>query len=115
MGENGAGKSTLIKVLTGVYERDAGETKLAGAAISEVPARRRAHSASARCTRRSTSSRTCPSRRTSAWAASRCRFGAIRWGRIRERAAPPSRGWTSTSTSTASSPPAPSPSSRWWR
>src|SRR2546425_8390432 len=25
MGENGAGKSTLIKVLTGVYRRDAGE------------------------------------------------------------------------------------------
>ena len=25
MGENGAGKSTVIKVLTGVYKRDAGE------------------------------------------------------------------------------------------
>ncbi|RPJ07595.1 MAG: ATP-binding cassette domain-containing protein, partial [Spirochaetaceae bacterium] len=24
MGENGAGKSTLIKVMTGVYEKDAG-------------------------------------------------------------------------------------------
>ncbi len=33
MGENGAGKSTLIKVLTGVYERDAGGTKLAGREI----------------------------------------------------------------------------------
>jgi galactofuranose transport system ATP-binding protein len=33
MGENGAGKSTLIKVLTGVYERDAGETRLDGKAI----------------------------------------------------------------------------------
>jgi monosaccharide-transporting ATPase len=33
MGENGAGKSTLIKVLTGVYERDAGETRLDGNAI----------------------------------------------------------------------------------
>lgn len=30
MGENGAGKSTLIKVLTGVYDRDAGETLLDG-------------------------------------------------------------------------------------
>ncbi len=30
MGENGAGKSTLIKVLTGVYEKDAGQTILDG-------------------------------------------------------------------------------------
>lgn len=30
MGENGAGKSTLIKVLTGVYEKDAGEIYIAG-------------------------------------------------------------------------------------
>ena len=28
MGENGAGKSTLIKVLTGVYEKDAGSIVL---------------------------------------------------------------------------------------
>ncbi len=28
MGENGAGKSTLIKVLTGVYQKDAGEVKI---------------------------------------------------------------------------------------
>lgn len=34
MGENGAGKSTLIKVLTGVYEIDAGEMFLNGRAIS---------------------------------------------------------------------------------
>jgi galactofuranose transport system ATP-binding protein len=34
MGENGAGKSTLIKVLTGVYPRDAGEITLAGQPIS---------------------------------------------------------------------------------
>ncbi len=30
MGENGAGKSTLIKVLTGVYEMDAGEIRVQG-------------------------------------------------------------------------------------
>jgi galactofuranose transport system ATP-binding protein len=33
MGENGAGKSTLIKVLTGVYPRDAGEVTLDGKAF----------------------------------------------------------------------------------
>jgi simple sugar transport system ATP-binding protein len=30
MGENGAGKSTLIKVLTGVYEKDAGSIQIEG-------------------------------------------------------------------------------------
>ncbi len=34
MGENGAGKSTLIKVLTGVYPRDAGTVRLNGQAIA---------------------------------------------------------------------------------
>jgi simple sugar transport system ATP-binding protein len=34
MGENGAGKSTLIKVLTGVYPRDAGDVLLDGRPIS---------------------------------------------------------------------------------
>lgn len=34
LGENGAGKSTLIKVLTGVYNRDAGEISLNGVAIN---------------------------------------------------------------------------------
>src|SRR6478752_3935542 len=30
MGENGAGKSTLMKILSGVYSRDAGEVRLNG-------------------------------------------------------------------------------------
>jgi len=34
MGENGAGKSTLIKVLTGVFPRDAGESRLEGRVIT---------------------------------------------------------------------------------
>ena len=34
VGENGAGKSTLIKVLTGVYGKDAGEITMEGKAIS---------------------------------------------------------------------------------
>ena len=34
MGENGAGKSTFIKVLTGVFPRDAGETRLEGRIIA---------------------------------------------------------------------------------
>src|SRR5215212_1520260 len=33
MGENGAGKSTLIKVLTGVYDIDAGGIRLDGAPV----------------------------------------------------------------------------------
>ena len=34
MGENGAGKSTLIKVLTGVFHRDAGDILLKGASVN---------------------------------------------------------------------------------
>ena len=34
IGENGAGKSTLIKVLTGVYLKDAGQISLAGESVT---------------------------------------------------------------------------------
>src|SRR5881398_2932398 len=34
LGENGAGKSTLIKVVTGVFARDAGIVRLAGTEIA---------------------------------------------------------------------------------
>ena len=30
MGENGAGKSTLMKILSGIYQRDAGEIRVDG-------------------------------------------------------------------------------------
>ena len=33
MGENGAGKSTLMKILTGIYRRDAGEILLDGTPV----------------------------------------------------------------------------------
>ena len=41
MGENGAGKSTLMKVLAGVYTKDAGEIQLDGKAV-EIPTPRAA-------------------------------------------------------------------------
>ena len=44
MGENGAGKSTLMKVLAGVYQRDAGEILLDGRAIEiDSPRAAQAH------------------------------------------------------------------------
>src|SRR5690606_29162898 len=36
VGENGAGKSTLMKIIAGVYERDAGEVVLAGEPVDHT-------------------------------------------------------------------------------
>ena len=39
LGSNGAGKSTLVKILTGVYARDAGEVRIDGEAVRFKDAR----------------------------------------------------------------------------
>ncbi len=39
LGENGAGKSTLMKILSGVYSRDAGEMKIFGREVGEMTPR----------------------------------------------------------------------------
>ena len=86
MGENGAGKSTLIKVLTGVYPRDAGETRLGGSAIH--PRSPREAEACGISTvyqevnlipHLSVAENICLGRQPT-------RLGAIRWGSIRQRA-----------------------------
>jgi len=86
MGENGAGKSTLIKVLTGVYQRDAGDTQFEGKSIN--PASPRAAEACGISTvyqevnlipHLSVAENICLGRQPT-------RIGMIRWGAIRERA-----------------------------
>ncbi len=55
IGQNGAGKSTMIKILTGAYEKDAGDVELRWRAIRRQPRRRRpSGTGSARSTRKST-------------------------------------------------------------
>jgi ABC-type sugar transport system ATPase subunit len=54
MGENGAGKSTLIKVLTGLYQKDAGDIYIEGEQPVLHSPRMPKSWASARFTKRST-------------------------------------------------------------
>jgi simple sugar transport system ATP-binding protein len=86
MGENGAGKSTLIKVVTGVYPRDAGETLIDGKAVQ--PRSPREAEACGISTvyqevnlipHLSVAENICLGRQPT-------RFGAIRWGAIAKRA-----------------------------
>jgi monosaccharide-transporting ATPase len=86
MGENGAGKSTLIKVLTGVYERDEGETRLDGQPIfPRSPREAEAFGISTvyqevnLIPHLSVAENICLGRQPT-------RFGSIRWGAIKQRA-----------------------------
>ena len=83
VGDNGAGKSTLVKVISGIYDADAGEYRFEGAVRTRDRARTtRPRSASrpstrtSRCATTSTSSPTCSS------GARSCRAG--RRGALRE-------------------------------
>ncbi|MEV4750760.1 sugar ABC transporter ATP-binding protein [Streptosporangium amethystogenes subsp. fukuiense] len=87
MGENGAGKSTLIKVLTGVYDVDAGRIELAGAPVSfagPLEAQRAGISTVYQelnlCANLSVAENIFIGREPR-------RFGRIRWGETRRRAA----------------------------
>ena len=116
MGENGAGKSTLIKVLTGVYDIDAGEITLEGRPVhfaSPMQAQRGGVSTVYQevnlCTNLSVAENLFLGREPR-------RFGRIQWRAMRARAAAAARSAsTSTSTSARSCRPTRSPSSRWSR
>ncbi|MER5420216.1 sugar ABC transporter ATP-binding protein [Streptosporangium roseum] len=87
MGENGAGKSTLIKVLTGVYDIDAGEIELGGekVAFASPPAAQQAGISTVYqevnlCTNLSVAENIFIGREPR-------RLGRIQWGLMRHRAA----------------------------
>ncbi|PJR15757.1 hypothetical protein CEJ86_08610 [Sinorhizobium meliloti] len=54
MGANGAGKSTLVRILSGVYARDAGAITLADAAFEPVTPAEAIRAGSSPCTKTST-------------------------------------------------------------
>ena len=70
IGENGAGKSTLVKIIAGLYRRDAGTFRLAARRSTSTRPRSRRRPASPSSTRSRRCSPTCRSPRTSSWAGS---------------------------------------------
>ena len=119
IGENGAGKSTLVKILTGIYQPDAGEIRVDGKPVSLSDARMRAFEpASPRSTRKPCCSTNCRSPRTSFSAMRRARgFGTDRLeddaqrgarGARRMRRRPHRRRSAAAAISA-------SPTSIWWR
>jgi galactofuranose transport system ATP-binding protein len=87
MGENGAGKSTLIKVLTGVFPRDSGETRLEGRLIAPGSPREAeglgistVYQEVNLIPHASVAENICLGRQPMTW------FGTIRWRAIAERA-----------------------------
>ncbi|MBP2706684.1 sugar ABC transporter ATP-binding protein [Microbispora sp. RL4-1S] len=86
MGENGAGKSTLIKVLTGVYEIDAGTIELGGRQVAFASPLAAQHAGISTvyqevnlCTNLSVAENIFIGREPR-------RFGRIQWGEMRRRA-----------------------------
>ena len=70
VGENGAGKSTLVKIIAGLYQRDAGTFRSTASPSTSAPPPRPRRPASPSSTRSRPCSPTSPSPRTSSWAAS---------------------------------------------
>ena len=86
VGENDAGKSTLMKILAGVYQRDAGEVIFQGQPVNFTTPVRPRTPASSPSTRNSTRSPISPSPRISSWAA-KFRGGiALNWSAMHEQA-----------------------------